>query len=95
MPHQAIPSLLLNMSALLRSATDEFIGCDVSPCLFELLCRLRGMEHAAEDLAADPETADLLLGRAAEFAVELSEQACARSRWTGSGRAMTSQGRKA
>lgn len=87
MPHQAIPALLLNMSALLQSATDEFIGCDVSPCLFELLCRLRGMEHAAEDLAADPETADLLLGRAAELVVELSEKACARFPldwlWTG------------
>jgi uroporphyrinogen decarboxylase len=87
MPRHAIPSLLDNMSALLRSVADEFVGCDVSPCLFELLCRLRGMDHAAEDLVADPETSDLLLGRAAELAVELSEQACSQFPldwlWTG------------
>jgi len=87
MPHHAIPSLLEHMSALLPSVRDEFIGCDVSPCLFELLCRLRGMDRAAEDLAADPETAELLLDRAADFAVELSEKACARFPldwfWTG------------
>jgi uroporphyrinogen decarboxylase len=87
MPRHAIPSLLEHLAALLRTVEDEFVGCDVSPCLFELLCRLRGMDHAAEDLAADPETAGLLLQRAADFGVELSERACAQFPldwlWTG------------
>ncbi len=34
--------------------SDYFIGCDVSPCVFEMYWRLRGMENAILDMATDP-----------------------------------------
>ncbi len=40
-----------------RSADEYFIGCDVSPCVFEMYWRLRGMEEALLDMAADPDLA--------------------------------------
>jgi uroporphyrinogen decarboxylase len=49
--------------------------------------RLRGMEETLIDLAAEPELADAMLGRCADFAVELAEAACDRFPldwlWTG------------
>jgi len=62
----------------MASAATRFIGCDVSPCLVEMLCRVRGMEQTLLDLAANPDEAAALLQAAATFAVELSEAACAR-----------------
>ena len=41
-PEARMEELLKPMEALRRSAGDGFIGCDVSPCVFELLTRLRG-----------------------------------------------------
>lgn len=75
-PFGAIPSLLRQLDVLRPHTADWFIGCDVSPCLFELLCRVRGMEHAIEDLALQPEVAASLFGRAAAFEVALAEAAC-------------------
>ena len=69
-------------------ARDEyFIGCDVSPCVFEMYWRLRGLEKTVMDMAAEPELTDEMFGRCADFAVELSEAACQRFPldwlWTG------------
>lgn len=86
-PATSIETLLHPMDALLPYAEEWFIGCDVSPCQFELLCRIRGMERALEDLALRPDTAAFLLERAADFCAELSDAACNRYPldwlWTG------------
>lgn len=64
-----------------------YVGVDVSPCVFEMYWRLRGMEEAMLDLAGDPELGELMLGRCATFAVDLSEAALDRFSldwlWTG------------
>jgi uroporphyrinogen decarboxylase len=70
--------LLALMTPLVASSRDYFLGCDVSPCVFEMYWRLRGMEQSLLDMAADPDLADIMLGRCADFAVDLSEAACTR-----------------
>ncbi len=86
-PHNKIDVLLENMAPIMAEADNFFIGCDVSPCLFEMICRLRGMENAIIDLAADVEISNILIGKSAAFAIELSEQACHQFKldwlWTG------------
>jgi uroporphyrinogen decarboxylase len=86
-PEKHVERLLANMKPVLALAGDYFIGCDVSPCAFEMVCRLRGMEGAILDLAADPARAATMLGDAAAFALRLAEAACDRFPldwlWTG------------
>jgi len=86
-PHHRIDALLRNMEPVVAFADRYFVGCDVSPCLFEMVCRLRGMEHAALDLAADVAQARSLLERAADFCLAVSRAACQRFPldwfWTG------------
>ena len=64
-----------------------FIGCDVSPCGFEMYWRLRGMETAMLDMAEDPSFAGEMLRRCADFAARLSQEAIRRFAldwlWTG------------
>ena len=69
--------LLHLMDPLLAQREQYFIGCDVSPCAFEMYWRLRGLEEAILDLAGDAELARAMLRRCAEFALELSRRACA------------------
>lgn len=86
-PFERIPELLANMEPVMASSGDYFVGCDVSPCLFEMVCRIRGMEAASMDLAASPELAQAMLEQAGAFAVRLSQAACERFPidwlWTG------------
>ena len=86
-PYHRIDALMSNMEPVLASRGDRFIGCDISPCLLELLFRIRGMENAFLDLVADGEQSALLLDRAAEFAIRLGKEACERYPldwlWTG------------
>ena len=86
-PHDRIEALLKNMEPVMAHAEKFFIGCDVSPCLFEMIFRLRGMENAILDLADNLEVRNDLLQRSADFAIELSEKACRRFEldwlWTG------------
>jgi uroporphyrinogen decarboxylase len=86
-PHHAIGTLMGSMDPLVIMAREYFIGCDVSPCCFELLCRIRGMERTLEDFALQPGIAAGLLERAARFEIALAEEACARYPldwlWTG------------
>jgi uroporphyrinogen decarboxylase len=77
-PHGRIPALLRNLEPVMAAAGTRFIGCDVSPCLVEMLCRIRGMEQTLLDLAAHPTEARELLQAAKAFAVALSEAACER-----------------
>jgi uroporphyrinogen decarboxylase len=76
-PYGAIPALMLQLERLRPFVGTRFIGCDVSPCLFELLCRVRGMEQAIEDLALQPEVSASLFERATEFGIALADAAFA------------------
>jgi uroporphyrinogen decarboxylase len=75
------------MLPIVRERGDYWIGCDVSPNVFEMYWRLRGMEDAMLDIGGDPELADTMLGRCADFAIALGEAACQRYPldwyWTG------------
>ncbi|MCI0493500.1 hypothetical protein L0Z72_00725, partial [candidate division KSB1 bacterium] len=86
-PHDRIEALLKNMAPVMAHDEKFFIGCDVSPCLFEMIFRLRGMENAILDLADNLEVSNDLLQRSANFAIELSEKAIDRFEldwlWTG------------
>jgi uroporphyrinogen decarboxylase len=86
-PVPRIDALVHTMDALAGMEGEFFLGCDISPCLFEMICRLRGMEQATLDLAANPSLAEHLLDKARDFAVILAETACSRYRldwlWTG------------
>ena len=86
-PVDRVDALLANMESAIAAAEDCFIGCDVSPCVFEMTTRLRGMEQALFDLAATEEETGHLLRRSADFAVRLAEEACRRFQldwlWTG------------
>ncbi len=86
-PEERFQDLLARMRPVVEDRRDFFIGCDVSPCVFEMYWRLRGMEDALVDIAARPELARAMFRRCADFAIRLGEQACERFRldwyWTG------------
>jgi uroporphyrinogen decarboxylase len=86
-PYDWVDRLLDVMGPVVAHADRSFIGCDISPCLFEMVCRLRGMEQALLDLAADGELASAMLTSAGDFARHLAEAACERFPldwlWTG------------
>lgn len=86
-PYHKMDELLGNMNPIMEKYAEMFIGCDTSPCVFELLCRLRGMENALLDLATIDEAPRVLRERAAKFALRQAELACERYAldwlWTG------------
>jgi len=86
-PYGATAELLSQMDAVLGTAGDRFIGCDISPCLLELMFRVRGMEEALLDIASAPAAARAFLTGAADFAIHLAHEACTRFPldwlWTG------------
>lgn len=86
-PWKHLDNLLAQMTPVVNNARNRFIGCDVSPCVFEMYARIRGLQPAALDLAMDPALASLMMTRCADFAVELSRRACAQFPldwlWTG------------
>jgi uroporphyrinogen decarboxylase len=71
-------ALLALMEPLVPFHKQYFIGCDVSPCVFEMCWRLRGMDRTLLDMAAEPELTHALFAMCADFAVALSEKACDR-----------------
>lgn len=75
-PHEHREFLLTLMDALMPYSEDYFLGADVSPCVFEMYWRLRGMDEALVDMAAEPELAYTMLSRCADFAVDLAQGAC-------------------
>ena len=79
--------LLKQMNPLVGNAGESFLGCDVSPCVFEMYFRLRGMSNALLDMATDIDLARAMFKRSADFSVELAEEACKRFPldwlWTG------------
>jgi len=79
--------LLALMQPVLADRRDFFIGCDVSPCVFEMYWRLRGMSDGMLDMAGDPTLAFEMFERCADFAIDLGTAACERFAldwyWTG------------
>ncbi|MBX7257748.1 MAG: hypothetical protein K1Y02_15410 [Candidatus Hydrogenedentes bacterium] len=86
-PYDRMDDLLALMEPVMEHADTQFVGVDVSPCVFEMYWRLRGMEETILDLVADEDTAYAMLGRCADFAVRVSEESLARFAldwlWTG------------
>ena len=86
-PYGQTDELLSGMNAVDDRRGERFIGCDISPCLLELMFRVRGMEGALLDIAASPETSLAFLKKAAEFSIHLAGEACRRFTldwlWTG------------
>jgi uroporphyrinogen decarboxylase len=86
-PYGQLEKFFAPMSALASANDGYFLGCDVSPCVYEMYWRLRGMENALMDMVDAPDLARELFRRCADFAVRLSEEACSRFSldwlWTG------------
>ncbi len=74
-PYSHMEELLQPMAPLLADAGDYFIGCDVSPCAFEMYWRLRGMENTLLDMAEAPDLARQVLAGCVDFSIAISEQA--------------------
>ena len=86
-PHDRIPDLLKSMEALEPFRATHFIGCDVSPCMFELLNRLFGMECAMLQLAENSPEIRQFIDTMTDFGIALSEAGCVQCKpdwlWTG------------
>jgi len=50
-PWNRVDALLALMAPVVAQSERYYIGCDVSPCVFEMYARIRGLEAAALDLA--------------------------------------------
>jgi uroporphyrinogen decarboxylase len=77
-PAEQLEALMERMAPVVQAADTHFIGCDVSPCVFEMYWRLRGMEQAMLDIHLYPDLAEEMFRRCADFSVLLSQQACDR-----------------
>jgi uroporphyrinogen decarboxylase len=75
-PEDRIDFLLGLMGPVVADQDGFFIGCDVSPCAFEMYWRLRGLENAIVDIAADPGLAATMFARCTAFARLLARRAC-------------------
>jgi uroporphyrinogen decarboxylase len=75
-PYSRMDALLNQMTPLLGASRDHFLGCDVSPCVFEMYWRLRGMDNTLLEMATDPELTGTMLGRCADFSAALARRAC-------------------
>ncbi|MHB9071390.1 MAG: uroporphyrinogen decarboxylase family protein [Sedimentisphaerales bacterium] len=77
-PLEHIDELAEQMTAAIAEKENFFIGCDVSPCVFELYCRLRGLEDGIFDIAAAPVLASEMFEQCADFSVKLAQYVCNR-----------------
>ncbi|MFC1634681.1 uroporphyrinogen decarboxylase family protein [Planctomycetota bacterium] len=75
-PYDRIEALVNLMKPVMKFKDDYFTGCDVSPCVFEMYWRLRGMEKTLMEFASNPDLTQEMLRRSTEFSVALSEEAC-------------------
>jgi uroporphyrinogen decarboxylase len=86
-PYEGMEELVALMEPVMRERGESYVGCDVSPCVFEMYWRLRGMEESMLDMAMRPELAAEMFGRCADFSIALGEAACERFEldwyWTG------------
>jgi len=78
LPFDRIDALVDLMKPVMKYKDDCFVGCDVSPCVFEMYWRLRGMEQTLAEMLLEPDLAQEMLRRCTEFSIKLSEAACRR-----------------
>jgi len=74
-PYEKLGELMQPMDKLAEKSENYYLGCDISPCAFELFSRLRGMEEALLDLILDPEGASFAIARCLDFSFFLAENA--------------------
>jgi uroporphyrinogen decarboxylase len=77
-PDDKIDHLLSFMQPLVQERQDYFIGCDISPNIFEMYWRLRGLERAMYDLLEKNDSTRQLLNKCSEFSLTLAEKAMQR-----------------
>ncbi len=86
-PYERFDALLRPMYALTADPDECFLGCDISPCAFEMYWRLRGMEDTLIDFIDDVSFSEKMIKRCADFSVFLGEGAIERFDldwlWTG------------
>ncbi len=74
-PYDQIEKLNDFMIPVIENRGDYFIGCDISPCVFEMYWRLRGLENTMFDLIGKSECTMKLLQDCTDFSVALAESA--------------------
>ena len=74
-PENKVGELVAHMQPLMIKKQTYFIGCDVSPCAFEMYWRLRGMENTMFDIVSNPKGAEDFIRRCVDFTLQLSEAA--------------------
>ena len=86
-PYDRIEDLFMPMDEVSARSNGYFLGCDVSPCAFEMYCRLRGLEQGLYDIALEPERTQEAIGHCIDFSIALSRHAAERYPldwvWTG------------
>jgi len=75
-PTDRLDELVDLMRPVAEQGDRYFIGCDVSPCVFEMYWRLRGLDRTLLEIASEPELTETMFARCADFAIKLSEAAC-------------------
>lgn len=74
-PYHKADKLLNLMKPVLEYKENYFIGCDISPSLFEMIWRLRGMEESIYDIVLDRELFKAMIDQAADFNLHLAQKA--------------------
>jgi uroporphyrinogen decarboxylase len=74
-PYDQVGKLNDFMIPVIEEREDYFIGCDISPCVFEMFWRFRGLENAMFDLIGRSQSTLKLLQACADFSVALAEAA--------------------
>jgi len=86
-PYHALERLLEPMAATARTSAGYVLGCDLSPCAFEMYWRLRGMQDTFVDIASDVDLARHVIHACVDFSMYLAEAAMERYAldwlWTG------------
>ena len=77
-PYDRRDPLVDLMKPVMELRRDYFVGCDVSPCVFEMYWRLQGMEKTLMELSLQRDLAKEMMRRCTEFSIALSEAACRR-----------------
>lgn len=86
-PMDSVDKLTDLMEPATEHSKDYFIGCDISPCVFEMYWRLRGLDSAMYDFGLEPDMTKEMLNRCSNFSIKLAEAAIDRFKldwlWTG------------